>query len=187
MNEYISKWPNSELHRFDQNRMEQLGIDKKQVDFLANTGLPREAAPLLSFDNETNLHTIQEIYGLEGESHNYRIQIGFDGCGDTLCIDKSRQNKIVSCDHESNFEPRFMNTSVIELFKFLTLMKSFGEFLQAERGEDAYMNCEFTDQEFQNLIQELQSVDSLAVEDGTFWREELDRLLEDRDYYQNEK
>lgn len=167
--------------------MEQLGIDRKQVDFLATIGLPRDAAPLLSFDSETNLHSIREIYEIAEHGSNNLIQIGFDGCGDTLCIDMNQQHQIVACDHENNFKPRFTNSSVIELFKFLTLMKNFGELLQAERGEDAYMNCEFTDQEFQKLNLDLQSVDPFAVEPGTFWREELDRLLADREYYRTEK
>ena len=77
-----------------------------------------------------------------------------------------------------------MNSSVLDLFKFLTIMKEFVEHIISERGEDAYMDCDFTDEEHSNLENRYKNLDQQSVDTGTFWRNELDRLLEDREFYE---
>lgn len=187
MTEFISKWQDSELHRFELDRMKEMGIDKNQRKFLATTGLPKEAAPFLSFETEMSLMTMSEIYEIPGNGNDDRIQIGLDGAGDALCIDLEDRNFVVVCDHEMDFDPCYVNSSVEDLFKFLTVMKEFEERLIAKKGPDAYLDCDFTDKEHKDLTQKMALIDPDAISEGVFWKEELDRLLADRAHYRSEK
>ena len=184
MIEFITKWPDSELVKFTEDQLKALNLNDECSNLLITTGLPENAAPFLSF--ETNVSSIKDNYQFSGNNLENVFQIGSDGSGDPVCIDSNNQNQIVICDHENGFKSSFMNSSLLDLFKFLTIMKEFVEHLISERGEDAYMDCDFTDEEHSDLENQYKNLDPKSVETGTFWRNELDRLLEDREYYRNE-
>ena len=183
MDTFLQHWISDELLTFERSTLERLNVNPEHIDFLTQTGLPKDAAPFLTFENE--LQTLNEIYGLDELRSLTKIVIGRDGAGDPICIELTNQ-RIYVYDHEDHFEPRFMNSSVTELFKFLTLFKAFAERLINDKGEDAFIDANFTDDELLELISKLRFIDPTAVEPSTFWNDEIGTLKENRDYYQNE-
>ncbi len=117
MDTFLQHWDSDELLTFERSILEQLNISEEHINFLTEIGLPREAAPFLTFENELKL--LNEVYNLDGPEFQKKIVIGSDGAGDPICIELTN-HRIYACGHEDDFEPRFMNSSVMELFKFLS-------------------------------------------------------------------
>ncbi len=183
MDTFLQHWNSNELLTFDRLTLERLNISVQQTNFLTETGLPKEAAPFLSFEND--LKSLNEIYELEEPDFQTKIEIGSDGSGDPICLDLTNQ-QIYAFDHEEDFKPRFMNTSVVELFKFLSLFKEFGEQLISEKGEDAFIDCDFSDEELFELTTKMRLLDSTAFEPSTFWQGEIESMKANREYYRSE-
>lgn len=183
MDTFLQHWTSDELLTFERSALERLNINPEQINFLTEIGLPRDAAPFLTFENE--LQTLNEIYGLDEPEFLTKIVIGSDGAGDPICIELTNQ-RIYACDHEDDFEPRFMNSGVSELFKFLSLFKSFAEQLINDKGEDAFIDANFTDYELLELTSKLRFIDPTALEPSTFWNDEIGTMKANREYYQNE-
>jgi hypothetical protein len=178
--DYQSKWDEKELNKFTRDDFKDLMVDETTIDFLVTIGLPDSAAPFVSFDRK-ELKTIKEIYSTDDQNDHFLVDIGSDGAGDPICIDIPNNCRIIALDHEDNFSPRFVNTSVQELFAFLTIYKDFGDKLRQLRGNDAFIDSNFTDDEFNELLQQLTSVDNKALaSDNTFWSREIDTLKANR-------
>jgi hypothetical protein len=172
--DYQSKWDKKELNKFTRDDFKDLKVKETTIDFLVTIGLPDSAAPFLSFDRK-ELKTIKEIYSTDGTGDNFLVNIGSDGAGDPICIDIQNNCEIVALDHEHNFSPRFVNTSVQELFAFLTIYKDFGDKLRQLRGDDAFIDSNFTDDELNELLGQFNEVDKKALTNGdTFWSREID-------------
>lgn len=173
LSDYRSQWKEKHLNKFTREQFKGLKVDDSTVEFMTHIGLPDSAAPFLSFSTK-ELMTIEEIYSTGNPVDNFLVEIGNDGAGDPICIDLKDQCKIVALDHEDNFAPRFVNTSVKELFMFLTVYKQFGEKLIQLRGDFAFLDSDFTDDELHELLQELKSIDPKALSgDDTFWSQEI--------------
>ncbi|MEP4531618.1 MAG: SUKH-4 family immunity protein [Cyclobacteriaceae bacterium] len=183
MDTFLQHWTSDELLTFDRSAFERLNINSDQVNFLTEIGLPKDAAPFLTFENE--LRTLNELYELDESEFETKIVIGSDGAGDPICIELTNQ-RIYVCDHEDDFEPRFMNTAVIELFKFLSLFKAFAEQLINDKGEDAFIDANFSDYELLELTSKLRFIDPTALETSTFWNQEFETLRANRKHYRNE-
>ena len=137
-------------------------------------GLPDSAPPFVSFDRK-ELKTIREVYSTDHSNDKFLVDIGSDGAGNPICIDTQNDCEIVALDHEDNFSARFVNTSVQELFAFLTIYKEFGDKLREARGDDAFIDSNFTDDELNELIGLLNRVDKKALADGgTLWSREIE-------------
>ena len=171
--DYQSKWDKKELNKFTRDDFNDLNVKESTIDFLVTIGLPDSAAPFVSFDRK-ELKTIKEIYSTDESNDNFLVDIGSDGAGDPICIDTQNNCKIMALDHEDNFSPRFVNTSVQELFAFLTIYKEFGDKLRQVRGDDAFIDSNFTDDEMNELLGQLNEVDKKALADDTFWSREID-------------
>jgi hypothetical protein len=179
--EYVNKWNKRELNKFKREDFEDVHANYLTIQFLTTIGLPDSAAPFLAFDRK-ELKTIKAIYNTDEAADNFLIDIGFDGAGDPICIDTENNCEIVALDHEDNFNKRFANSSVKELFAFLTIYKESGESLIKLRGEDAFIDSNFTDEEVEELIGKLKSVDARALENNeTFWSLEIGMLIANRD------
>ena len=171
--DYQSKWDKKELNKFTRDDFKDLTVNETTIDFLVTIGLPDSAAPFVSFDRK-ELKTIKDIYSTGDSNDSFLVDIGSDGAGDPICIDIRNNCKIVALDHEDNFSPRFVNTSVQELFTFLTIYKDFGDKLRKMRGDDAFIDSNFTDNELNELLGQLNSVDKKALaSDDTFWSREI--------------
>lgn len=156
-------------------------LTKEENEFLINVGLPISAAPCLSFGGESSLKTLSEVYERSDVSNIDKIYIGSDGAGSPVCIDQSMNNRIVVCDHDNDFEPQYINSSILTLFEFLTVYKNFIEMLISKRGEDAFFDFNFTDEEFNQLKKDFLNLDKKALNQSSFWRTELDCIWEERD------
>jgi hypothetical protein len=178
--DYKSKWDEKELNKFTRDDFKGLTVDEDTIQFLTTTGLPDSAAPCMSFDRK-ELKTIKQIYSTDNSYDNFLIDIGSDGAGDPMCIDVQDNCKIVALDHEDNFASRFVNTSVRDLFDFLTIYKGFGDKLRQLRGDDAFLDSNFSDEELNELLRQLKLVDNKALANAdTFWSREIQDLKANR-------
>ena len=184
MDTFLRHWTSDELLTFKQSALERLNINTEHINFLTEVGLPKDAAPFLTFENE--LKSLNQLYELNESDFQTKIVVGSDGAGDPICFELTNQ-RIYACDHEDDFEPRFMNSGVTELFKFLSLFKAFVEHLINEKGEDAFIDANFTDDELLELTTKLRFIDPTALEPSTFWNEEFETMKANREYYRNEK
>ena len=71
--------------------------------------------------------------------------------------------------------------------QFLKIYRDFNESLLAENGDDAVMDSNFSDEQFEKLKEDFINSDSKAVNQEGFWKEELEMLLGNREHYRNEK
>ncbi|MBA3711551.1 MAG: SUKH-4 family immunity protein [Pyrinomonadaceae bacterium] len=139
-------------------------IPEASKRFLIEAGLPKSAAPYLSFtDLADSLRPVWEIWGNPddwNEADRLRLSryyvIGSDGnSGNPICIDEADGGNIVTLEHEDWFASvMFVNSSVPQLAEFLLLFN----------GADTE----------QQIVVELEQVDSDALKEGCFWRYELD-------------
>ena len=187
--ELIKNWEPEELHRFDVHYISGKGLNEGTADFLSIVGLPTSAAPFLSFagDSERKLCSICDTFETREDRYKYFLSIGSDGAGDPVCIDLRNECQVVTLNHEEDFEPIFMNSSVGELFQFLTLYKKFVEEVIRVNGEDAFLDANFTDSQYEELKKAMEVADNNALRTNTFWAQELAQLLGNREYYQNQK
>lgn len=175
-----SKWNKNELNKFRVADFDGLDVNNSTIDFLTNIGLPDSAAPFLSFDRK-ELRTIKDIYDTENERDSFLIDIGSDGAGDPICVDTKNNCEIVALDHEDNFTQRFVNSSVDKLFAFLTIYKAFGDSLIQLRGDTAFIDSNFRDEELEGLLKQLRLVDERALDDDeTFWSREIEMFKVNR-------
>ncbi|QHL89154.1 hypothetical protein GU926_17635 [Nibribacter ruber] len=187
--ELIKDWESEELYRFNMYDLSGKGLYEGTINFLSTVGLPTSAAPFLSFagDSERELSSISDTFETGEEKHKYFLSIGSDGAGDPVCIDLGNECQVLIFNHEEDFEPTFMNSSVRELFQFLTLYKRFVEEVIRVNGEDAFLDADFTDSQYDELKKALEAADKNALRANTFWAQELAQLLGNREYYQNHK
>lgn len=171
-------------------QLNELNLTKRTIDFLTISGFPEEASPYLTFVNnsgdeyETIAPLIKQFDFLESEFEKY-IVIGDDENGDILVINTQKNDQIEWLDHENNFSSRFMNSSIIQLADFLIIYRDFNETILKENGEDAKLDCNFSDEQFEILKQNMIKSDPKAIEMG-FWNNELEMLLSNREFYRNE-
>jgi hypothetical protein len=156
-----------------------LNLKPSTVNFLTVTGLPIEAAPFLSFTVNANafepgINKLPEIFDfLESEFDKY-IVIGSDGNGDLIAINTESNDQIEWLDHEDNFSSRFFNTSINSLAESLVIYRDFVQSILEENGEDAFINSNFTDAQFEALQQKLRTADEKAISEDGFWKQSLE-------------
>lgn len=176
MTDYLSKWDTKSFNRFKPDDFKDLAMDSSTIQFLTTVGLPHDAAPFLSFA-PGDLKTIRQLYSTNNTDHNFLVEIGSDGAGDPICIDMQHNCRIVALEHNNQFARRFVNSSVQELFAFLTLYKEFVENLLRDKGDDAFIDSNFTDEDVDVLLEKLMRVDREAFsDDQTFWAQEIQDL-----------
>lgn len=156
------------------------GFEAATVDLLATGGLPTDAAPYLSFD--TSLARLSTLYGL-GPAFAHFVRLGSDGAGNPLVLNTADHDRVEWLDHEDGFAAHYVNGSLHALAASLVAYDRFVKDLQATRGEDAYMDADFTDEQLAALQQRLAEADAQAVAAGGFWQEELRTLLVNRAEY----
>ena len=170
------------LSPIDRDSLIELNLKSSTVDFLTIAGLPFDAAPFLSFvqnkaDSYNTINRLTKHYDfLEAEYDKY-IVIGSCSDGDVIAINTDDNDQIVWLDHEDYFSSRFFNSSINSLAECLVIYRNFVQTIQKDNGENAYMNTDFTDQQFETLKQKLSTADNRAMTEDGFWKSDLEMEL----------
>lgn len=185
--EFKSAWAElmGELRPISSATLKRFNLNSSTAEFLNQAGLPDEAAPFLSFvgdnvkDKYDGIDLLTNWFDFLPSAYSKYIVIGSDGCGDILALNTEQDCMVEWLDHEDGFAPRFMNSSILHLTSGLV---AYGKFIQAivqANGEDAYINSNFTDTQFDVLHDMLQDIDERCVQEG-FWQAELGSLIATR-------
>ncbi|OYU96580.1 MAG: hypothetical protein CFE21_09360 [Bacteroidetes bacterium B1(2017)] len=188
----ITKWNTIgiETHPLSSMKIDSFGLSSQTSDFLKQCGLPRQSPPFLSFVGNSarefdNINSLSFLYDLSNEYDHY-INIGGDGAGNPIVINTQNKDAIQLLDHEEDFALlTSMNTNIFTLSLCLIAYKTFVNTVIDMNGPEAFLDANFTDQQFNNLKNDLLTIDKEYAEKG-FWEMELKMLLGNRDYYKNE-
>ena len=188
--EFKNTWTtdNDSLFPLSEEKCKGLNLKQETIDFLTITGLPDNAAPYLSFAKDTTdlfdgINRLTKQYNFLENEYDKFIVIGSDGSGNPIAINTKLNDRIEWLDHENFFSASYMNNTIFELANTLLIYRDFVTQIQIENGEDALLDSNFTDNQFENLKEKLFSVDSKAIIENGFWKNELDLLLINRQYY----
>jgi hypothetical protein len=173
-------------------RVTGLNLQSRTIDFLTQAGLPVDAAPFLSFaDNSTHKYkgivSLTDQYDFLEEEFRKWIVIGSCSDGDPIAINVDAEDQIDWLDHDNYFEPGFFNSSIEALMDCLVVYREFISIVQRENGDDAFMNADFTDIQFETMKSKLLKADNKILVDNGFWKEQLDMDLTMRDHYKKER
>ena len=172
-----------ELRPVSTATLKSLNIAEPDIEFFTQCGLPESAAPFLNFEGE-RVKWEEEYFGIDmliskypflNESYNKYVCIGHNGCGDPIVL--NLENRIVEVlNHDNDFEPIFMNSSVFDLAKFLLIYRQFVIEVISLNGQDAFLNRKFSEKQFSQLKQKFEAIDPKALQLG-FWHAELEYYL----------
>lgn len=174
------------LNPLTSQKIEKLGLRLETIDFLKNCGLPNHSAPMLSFvknsENESDsINKLSDLFELSIEFDKY-ITIGFDGSGNPIVINTANNDQIELLDHEENFESlAIVNFNIYSFSASLISYNLFIKTIIEENGDDAFLEANFSDKQFDVLRNKLFEIESHSAKFG-FWKTELDFLISDRDY-----
>ena len=180
------------LTTFAPRRLVGLNLKPGTIDFLTQAGLPVDAAPFLSFANNSEdkyqgLARLTDQYEfLENEFQKW-IVIGSCSDGDPIAINIEVNDQIDWLDHDNYFEPGFFNTSIGTLAECLIIYREFVSVVQRENGEKAIINGDFTDNQFEAMRNNLLKADNKALAGNGFWKEQLDMDLAMRTDYKKRR
>ena len=180
------------LTALSSDRLVGLSLKCRTIDFLTQAGLPVDAAPFLTFANNTTdkykgiVRLTDQYSFLAGEFRKW-IVIGSCSDGDPIAINVDADDRIDWLDHDNYFEPGFFNSSIESLSDCLVIYREFISIVQHENGEDAFINADFTDSQFETMKTKLLKADSKSLCDNGFWKEQLDMDLAMRDHYKKER
>ncbi|USD25793.1 SUKH-4 family immunity protein [Flagellimonas marinaquae] len=192
--DFKQKWTSIEdnLNPISAERLRGLGLCCETIEFLVNSGLPDSASPFLSFSENSEdlfdgVHKLNKVYDiLEPEFEKY-VVIGSCSDGDPIVVNTKQGDRIEFLDHEDYFSSRIFNSDISRLAKCLLAYRNFVDTILEENGEDAYLDSDFTDDQFEKLKDEIQLADSKAMENGAFWAIQLQMDLDLREETQNNK
>ena len=159
-----------------------LNLKPETASFLTNVGLPSDAAPFLSFvqnnaDIYNTINKLTQYYDfLEPDFEKY-VVIGSCSDGDIIAVNTEDNDIVVWLDHEDYFSSLFFNSSINSLAECLLIYRDFIQNILRENGEDAYINSEFTDEQFDSLKQKLSAADFKAITEDGFWKSSLEMEL----------
>lgn len=173
-----------ETNPLTSNDIDTFGLSDQTVIFLKQCGFPRQAAPFLSFIDNSNrkfdsINYISDLYNLPQEFDTY-INIGSDGSGNPIVINTKENDIVELLDHEQDFTiSEFMNKNVLCLSACLIAYRNFVKSVNEANGPDSFLGANFTNQQFEILKNDLYNADKESAEKG-FWAKELHSLLTNR-------
>ena len=177
--EFASRWGNDgvPLTPFPQNAIEPLSLSEEDKAFLAQAGLPEDAAPFLTFaaPQSAQLPTVAEQWNQPKAFAAYRV-IGSDGSGNPIALDENNHGEVVLLDHENKFAKVLVNKSIRQLAESLLAYRKLVTDTQQEFGEDAFLDGKTSPAARKELRQELARIDPPALKPGCFWYGELQNL-----------
>lgn len=182
--EITKYWQNSSepLYRYLPSSIDETSVNNETFTFLTTCGLPSDAAPCLNFSDikANQLWTPGKVFEIElDELENYLV-FGSNGAGDPLCIDTNQDGEIVYLNHDNDFEAIFINKSIL---KFAACLTKYRDFILSIIGDTTndYARRKFSDEEFETLKSDLIEIDKSCVEEKSFWIEEVNNLLWERE------
>jgi hypothetical protein len=180
--DYIDYWDEQdiELDKIKFESVHSIPLPVDILEFLSMVGLPKEAAPYLTFNVSTFPAFISpdDLYDLEDrpELSDWFI-IGETADSNPICIDPMGNYRICYVDTENDFKPVFMNSSLDKMAICIYLYEKFIEKYSTEESE----NLVFTDSDWEYLKKQFIEIDPAAVEVDSFWDYYLEYLLIDRE------
>jgi hypothetical protein len=180
------------LTPFTSSRLLRLNLKPGTIDFLTQAGLPPDAAPFLTFaensdDKYKGIVRLTDQFDFLEEEFKKWIVIGSCSDGDPIAINVDANDQIGWLDHDNYFEPAFFNSSIEALANCLIVYRDFVLTVQKENGQDAFMNSNFTDHQFETMKSKLLKADNNALADGGFWKQQIDMDLSMREHYKKER
>lgn len=180
-------WTNTDgvLLPLDKSRLDRFNFSKATFNFLNIAGLPIYCEPNLSFANNTDdivygINKLTEQYDFEESRPIFDKYVVIGSCrdGDAIAIDTEDNNKVVKLDHEDSFSSMYFNSSVEALADFIIFYRDFErEVLKDKDPGDNFQCFNFTNEQFERLKSSMYSVDSKALTERGFWKEELEIML----------
>jgi len=182
------KWTDKfrKINIYDTKRVDKFGFNDSTSIFLKTYGLPKDAAPFLSFSKDNDLKyegllRLTDYFDfLESDFDKY-IVIGSTGNGDEIVIDLEDDCKIKVLDHEDYFSEEFANSSIDKFANGLVIYKDFIDLIINENGEDALIDSNFSDMQIYDLKQKMIDNDKDSMNSGCFWNQEIEILIVNRD------
>jgi hypothetical protein len=144
---YKENWQGERLLTYAADQLTEWELFPETQDFLMYYGLPVSCAPSLSF--KETLETPGEAFNTQSANLNGYIMIGSNEHIDPICIDLACDNEIVILSRDTNFERRFINSSLEQLGECLILYRNY------------------TDVE--TLKTDIRKVDRRALNEDSFW------------------
>ncbi len=186
--QYLSVWTRNgdQVSPISSQKLADFNLRSSTKIYL-EAGLPKAAAPFLSFadgsdDAYTAIAKLEDQYDLDIEPNKY-VVIGSDGGGNPVAVNTQKDDVIEWLDHEDYFAPSYFNRSMECLLSFLIIYRDFIQEITEHNGPAAYFDASFTDDQYDALKQRMIDIDPDAVNENGFWKEELEVLLVNRDYY----
>lgn len=175
--EFVARWnacPEVELVRYPREAIAGYGLSEAAIEFMSKVGLPSDAAPFLSFDSPRagRLRTVAEYWGLD-ESFARWIQIGTNGSGDPIAIDvESPSGAIHYLNHDNEFRPRLMASSVDRLAHLLLYFRELVDGARELAGSDAFLQGRVPAHLAATFLRRLAETDPIAASDS-MWLDEV--------------
>lgn len=132
-------------------------IPVQEAEFLLKHGLPRDAAPFLSFEGYSAEEIVRRLT-IFGIAERY-YPLGHTGSGDVLALDRETR-EIVYFNHDADSARVFINSTLIQFARCLCIF-------QAHLRDDTMEHC----------LANIRHVDPAAAEPGTMWADEVDAEL----------
>ena len=162
-----------------------LPLNSQTKLFLKRAGLPRDAAPFLSFEldeaNELALGWLRTKYPHLSTSFEKYVHLGVDGGGNPLVIDAEKEDTILWLDHEDLFKAYYINKNIKHFGFCLLVYRDFVLEVNKDLNDDQFFDEAFTDGQFNKLKSALLAMDDSVLKASGFWAEQLDVLLTNRE------
>jgi hypothetical protein len=177
--EFRARWEtdNDPVIVFLPSSLEGILIPDDAMRFLLEGGLPKDAAPFLSFNSPTNgpLPTAAQKWHLQTGFSRFRV-IGSNGSGDPICLDEADKGSVVYLNHDKGFARVFINQSVCQLAESLLTYRHFVSLTNERGGEDAFLEGNIPPDLHLWVERELRRIDPQALQPDSFWKNELEAL-----------
>ncbi len=160
------------LQRFPATALDGVPIPQSAIQFLAEVGLPHDAAPFLTFEVpvSTRLPTVDELFGCRLKIENHCV-IGSNGSGDPIIV--FQNGRVMYLNHDAEFSQIYINKDVQILSESLLRYGRLISETQQLRGPDAYLDGMVPQHLRTEFLSYLRRVDAISLEGQTLWTEEV--------------
>lgn len=176
---FLSKWDTEimPLVSYDEKIIKKLGLTEEVKTFLKEAGLPEAAPPYLTFESskQGGAIAVGKKYRALKKKDGY-IYLGYTAEGDIICVVEETGN-VVIISHEDVKVEQFFNSSILHLVECLMEYDGFIEKINEVNGGKAFLKRNATDELLEWINNRIKEIDNMALEDGCFWKEELERYI----------
>lgn len=175
------KWTTEfeEIIKYNKDNIHQFDFDRETAEFLIQYGLPKDAAPFLSFATSSlseGISKLTDIYDFLAPEYERYIVIGSNGSGDQVVVDLRDDCKIKLLDHENNFSEQLINSNINRLSTSLKIYQNFVHQVLFNYGEDGLLECKYSLEDIEKLQNQLTRNDRDSMNEECMWWEEMELL-----------